>query len=405
MAYEDILKYFGEIPKQQPRKQNASNGSFLNSLGVGASSAQADEAQNIMDAVNQTQDAINAQNAEAPTQEVTDAVNNLEDQSYINPSMSGHVSLSTLLNSPERKQFENALLEQLQNQRGNADQYAKIAELMASQPGQVNLNPSLSYIQNATGSKFVLPEIQSPESRQNQMLAMLKQQQSNEDELSKNKVSALKALMDSREAVKLGMADARMTQKDDQMDRASHHRVVAAIKNPKTLEDVQNYKKLDRALNLTVNKEDLTPQDIHEFQQSIRGALGIKGTSGVTEREETYLKNAGWNVEAVKQFLSGEPAKIAKNAPLVQHLVRIAEGMKENINKNIQDQVAMASSGYESMYARRPDLAGDIDKLTGKVMNIATTSPQLKKAIKESAKPTPSKKDLNDEFAQLYRSK
>lgn len=389
--------------------QNAGYKRLLELFGIGAPQASAQTMPDTQAAVDQAVAETNA------SQDMGNALQDSMDEQMMGASQPQLQSItqSLMYKTPEQKalekQYEQAVQDQLSMERASVDKNQRLMELLANQPSQESLAPTLSYLQNITGTKFELPKVQSPEEKQKQLLDMLKQVQGSESDLSKNQVSALKALLDSRgsgDALKLALAQGRMDQVDKRMDLTGHHRVVAALKgNKQLMTNVNNYRNLNKALNLTLNKKDLTPQDIHEFQQSIRGALGIKGTSGVTEREETYLKNAGWNVEAVKQFLSGEPAQIAKNSPLVQHLVEIAQGMKENIKTDIDSDIAIAKGGYEDMYERRPDLAKSVESLTGAIRQASTTRPELNKAIEKSKEKTPSKKELNDEFAKLYRSK
>jgi hypothetical protein len=163
-------------------------------------------------------------------------------------------------------------------------------------------------------------------------------------------------------AAKAQAREWRIDQGDDTKDRREHERVITRLSsNPVVKQRLQQNQNLDNALSIITNSDHLTPQQIHEFQQAIRGNLGIKGGGGVGEREETYFKSAGLNAANWAQFLTGEPASLAKDSKMVQHLRNLAQIEQGNIRKQYDKALSAASGGHASMYARRPDLKADLD--------------------------------------------
>ena len=149
--------------------------------------------------------------------------------------------------------------------------------------------------------------------------------------------------------------------KADTKDRREHERVLTRISsNPNAKARLTQYQNLDNALKVITDAESLTPQQIHEFQQAVRSNLGIKGTSGVGEREETYFKTLGLNAASFQQFLTGDPANIAKDSKLLKHFIDLARVEQKNIAKQFDKSLGAASAGHASMYARRADLKADL---------------------------------------------
>ncbi len=147
----------------------------------------------------------------------------------------------------------------------------------------------------------------------------------------------------------------------DTIDRREHERVLSRINsNPNVKARLTQYQNLDNALGIITQSDSLTPQQIYEFQQAVRSNLGIKGSSGVGEREETYFKTAGLNAANWKQFLTGEPANIAKDSKLLHHFQQLAQIEQQNISGQFDKSLNAAAGGHKSMYDRRPDLKEDL---------------------------------------------
>lgn len=156
-------------------------------------------------------------------------------------------------------------------------------------------------------------------------------------------------------------AEESMNIRRDTQDRREHERVLTRINsNPNVKARLTQYQNLDNALGIITQSDSLTPQQIYEFQQAVRSNLGIKGSSGVGEREETYFKTAGLNAANWKQFLTGEPAAIAKDSKLLNHFKNLATIEQQNISGQFDKSLSAASGGHKSMYGRRPDLKEDL---------------------------------------------
>ena len=152
----------------------------------------------------------------------------------------------------------------------------------------------------------------------------------------------------------------------DVVDRREHERVLSRINsNPNVKQRLTQYQNLDNALNNLANSDHLTLEQFNEAQQAVRANLGIKGQSGVGEREGTYLKSLGLNAQHFEQFLTGVPSDISKQNEFLKHIQNLANLEKKNISSQFDKSLGASSSGHASMYARRPDLKEDLkDALT-----------------------------------------
>lgn len=160
-----------------------------------------------------------------------------------------------------------------------------------------------------------------------------------------------------------------MSFRDDQLDKRqafqAHKQVVASLKNdPQLKQELTQLRNLDNASSIVARAKNLTPQQIEEFQQSVRSNLGIKGGSGVNERAGTYLKSLGWRADEMAQFLTGSPATISQNDPLVRHIKELAQIESENVKGQFQDRVDALTGGYgSSVYEKHPEFKKDLDAL------------------------------------------
>lgn len=146
----------------------------------------------------------------------------------------------------------------------------------------------------------------------------------------------------------------------DAMDRREHERVLSRIASNKAVQQkLGQYQGLDNSLSIITQSDHITPEQIHEFQQAIRGNMGMKGQSGVSERDETYFKSAGLNAARWKEFLTGDPASIAKDSNLIKHFRQLAAIEQGNISSQYNKALSAASGGHDSMYNRRQDLKQD----------------------------------------------
>jgi len=155
----------------------------------------------------------------------------------------------------------------------------------------------------------------------------------------------------------------RLNNQTDFRDRGEHEKVLGRLASNKGMKDrINQYQNLSNSLALVENAENLTPQQVDEFQQSVRSNLGIKGTGGVEERAKTFIDTLGLSAARWSQFLTGDPADIAKDSKLVKHIIDLAKVEQQNIKGQFGKMVDTAAKGHSSMYKRRPDLRSDLEE-------------------------------------------
>ncbi len=174
------------------------------------------------------------------------------------------------------------------------------------------------------------------------------------------------AYLKAQTAAQIGLnrnerADENINIRKDTQDRREHERVLTRLNaNPQARQKLGQYLGLDNALSIITEADHLTPETIHEFQQTLRSNMGMKGQGGVGEREETYFKSLSLNAARMGEFLTGDPATLAKDQAFVTHLKQMAEIEKKNISNQFDRSLNAASSGHGSMYRRRDDLKQDL---------------------------------------------
>lgn len=110
------------------------------------------------------------------------------------------------------------------------------------------------------------------------------------------------------------------------------------------------------------DKGGRTPQEFGELQQSLRSNLGIKGTSGVDERGETYWKSVGLSGDKVKQILFGDPVDVTNSDPkAVEMILGLAKNEMANKQTQYQAQVNKLKAGHSTFYKNHPELSQDYD--------------------------------------------
>jgi hypothetical protein len=94
-----------------------------------------------------------------------------------------------------------------------------------------------------------------------------------------------------------------------------------------------------------------TPQEFQELQQAVRSNLGIKGNSGIDEREGTYLKSLGINADKMAQFLSGKLQNVAKSDPdFAAQVMNVASMEVRNKSAQGLQQIDKNSKRYRTFY-------------------------------------------------------
>jgi hypothetical protein len=152
----------------------------------------------------------------------------------------------------------------------------------------------------------------------------------------------------------------RQEMQQDRMDNQNHQKVLSKLKSdPSLVKRIGNFQNLENAGANITQADSLTPQQIEEYQQVVRGSLGI-GAGGVNERSSTYIHTLGLNAANIQQLITGDPAQISKDSNLMKHFQNLASIEQGNIKKQTDKRINALASGNASMYARRPDLKADL---------------------------------------------
>lgn len=149
---------------------------------------------------------------------------------------------------------------------------------------------------------------------------------------------------------------------DQRLAQSAHNQIVTRFKSDKELgRQLQQFKSLENALSVVEDVDKVTPQQVHEFQQSVRRSLNIGGTSGIDERSATYINTLGLSAENFKQFLTGEPADIAKDDALLTHIKDVAKVELGNIRGQTQQRIDALTAGQEHIYEQFPKMRKSLD--------------------------------------------
>lgn len=147
----------------------------------------------------------------------------------------------------------------------------------------------------------------------------------------------------------------------DDKAQSQHAKNLNRIDNNQNIKaKINQYQNLQGGLNNYLAADKKTPQAIDELQQTIRANLGIKGTSGVGEREKDYFNSLGLNSDRMTQFLTGDPVSIAADNGIVQHITQLANLESKNISSQMSKALETAGSGNASFYKKHPELYEDL---------------------------------------------
>lgn len=148
----------------------------------------------------------------------------------------------------------------------------------------------------------------------------------------------------------------------DRLDNTDHQATLRYLRSDKNLRDkLVQYQNISNALNNYAAADVHTPQQFDELQQAIRANLGIKGSSGVGERDRTTMNSLGLSADRITQILTGNPQQV-KNDAFDAHMKNLATLEGSNIKQQYNSRLNAIAAGNGSMYARRPDLAADLQE-------------------------------------------
>jgi hypothetical protein len=147
-----------------------------------------------------------------------------------------------------------------------------------------------------------------------------------------------------------------------QRDQTIHNQNLAAVNKDSIASGLQTtYNNLQNAVS-NFQKGGATPQEFQELQQGVRSNLGIKGTSGVNERADTYLTDLGLKADEKKQFLFGDLQSVMENHPqLANQVLKMADLEVQNKRAQYQARIQQLKAGHASFYKNHPDLSQDYD--------------------------------------------
>lgn len=168
------------------------------------------------------------------------------------------------------------------------------------------------------------------------------------------KAGLLAAQAEEAKAKAASMSQPGMTKQDMAQDRfanMAHQKNIQALKrDPQLLKQLTQTNNLGAALNNLANAEHITPQQFDEAQQAIRGNLGIKGNSGIGEREKSYLNSLGLDADRFQQFLTGDPKSMRPDDPFLMHIKNLAQLEQQNIQNQTNSRISAVTGGNDWMY-------------------------------------------------------
>ena len=286
-----------------------------------------------------------------------DQYNNMKAPTEFNPVVGALAAASDILGNSQNKMLPQLLQSQAQQGQAFDDKKFKYLE----------------QIQKAKGDL----------SKEN--IALLGKQIADEkagnvdQEMRSLKMGLLASGIDRNKSV----ADFNSTGRQGMFDTNTHDKVVKRIGGDKILgQRVTQYQNLSNAL-AAVEKADVKPvQQIHELQQAIRKNMGIGGSSGVSERTDTYFNDIGMDKAKFMQYLTGDPQDIAKNHPeMMHHLLEVAKIEMDNVSAQKDKRLKVLTSGYDNaLYNRRTDLRSDLDtaaQMAGDQFSNETAGPKV----------------------------
>ena len=152
---------------------------------------------------------------------------------------------------------------------------------------------------------------------------------------------------------KLAMTMATMGPKINQADERIHNQNLKEFGQDSVYKGLLNTSSNLKNAITNFMSGGATPQEFNELQQAVRSNAGIKGGGGVGEREETYLKSLGINVDKFKQFLTGDPQSVLKSDPeFAKQIVGVANLELQNKQKQAADRIDQLSRGHKSFYSK-----------------------------------------------------
>lgn len=152
-------------------------------------------------------------------------------------------------------------------------------------------------------------------------------------------------------------------ERNNAADERIHDRVLARLQTNKNLQTkLAQYQNLQGALANLSQADVKNPNSFEELQQAVRSNLGIKGTSGVSERERTYLNSLGLASDRIAQIVSGKPSEMGESGQaFMKHVIQLANIETNNVKQQYGRGLRAVTAGHESFYNDRPKLKKDLE--------------------------------------------
>lgn len=253
----------------------------------------------------------------------------------------------------------------LDAQKQTVDDYAAKVKAYADKPtggfSSLNLAPLAALADSWSGSKlaqaYTPPE--SAGEHNQKVIGMQGNLAALQGNLTKEQTDLLKDKLAGLVGIDKANKDSGMTNSFiARADETNHRTNLQDLKNNKPLQQrLQQSTNLANAMSVLDNAVKKPPQQLSELQQTIRANMGIKGTSGLGEREKDYFNNAGLDADRLQQYLFGSINDVGESqAEVISHLRDMVGIEQRNVRAQADQMMNTQISGQEAMYQRRPDL-------------------------------------------------
>ncbi len=139
-----------------------------------------------------------------------------------------------------------------------------------------------------------------------------------------------------------------------------HEQIIKDMRlDPFVATNLVNFNKIDNAL-AQISSGQVTPAQMHEFQQIVRSASGVPGGGTAEERSKTFINTLGYNWANIKQFLSGNMANLDKNGQIPEHFRNLARTEQQLARDRLMERWDLIAAGHSWVYKDRPDLFKDL---------------------------------------------
>lgn len=272
------------------------------------------------------------------------------------------------------KQYNQKQKENLAAQGQGVQDLAGQVQAIQAQPGTPDVRALASFYGLQPGA---FPAGETTEQRSQRLLGLQMELQKARQGLSKEQADTLKDQIMAVKATKdTGLQDALTIAKTNafnnvggrQQSRLDEQNYAAMIqdvkKDPILKQNLTPYANLSNALD-NVTSPDKTPvQQLNELQQTIRGSTGLRGKSGIAERNEDYIKMFGSNASSVLQYLSGKVTNVPDGIKqeIVKHLGQIVEVEKKNLERQSVARFDQLTGGQTRILKRNPQMKADLEQ-------------------------------------------